>query len=390
MSSKAGALVRVVLVATVAVTVLLGAAPALAVETRAGQAVRVGPDEVVNDDLYVASSRTTVEGRVRGDLISLGGSLRLRGSVDGDALVAAGTAEVLGAVGASLRVIAGTLVVEGAVGRDATVAGGTVEFERGSRIARDVAVAAGTVSLRGEVGRNAHLAGGRTEISGTVGGNVVVRGGEVVLLPTAVVRGSLTYSSDRPVTMSPGATVVGRVVERPYAVPRPSAAQALRGVRVVLGILDFFWLLVLALVLVAVVPGPALASAGALRGRPWASLVIGLALAFLIPVLTMMLTLTLVGIPLAIVVVLGGTLAVFLAHVAAALAIGQLLFPSLRSRYSEAAIGAGLIAIATNLPVVGYALRMLVLAFGLGALVVAWWGRRTPPAPAPTDRPMVA
>lgn len=390
MSWKAGSLTRLVLVVAVVLSVLFGSAPALAVETRAGQVTRVAQDEIIDDDLYVASSRATIEGRVRGDLISLGGQLRLRGRVDGDALVVAGTAEIAGTVGASVRALAGTVLVEGTVGGDVTVAGGTVEFEGASRVARDVAVAAGTVALRGVVGRNAHLAGGRTEISGTVGGNVTARGGEVVLLPSAVVRGNLTYSSDRPVRISSGATVLGRVVERPYPVSRPSAAQAFRGTRIVLGIVDFFWLLVLALVLVAVLPDATLKSAEVLRGRPWASLGIGLALVLAIPFLMFLLVVTLVGIPLAIVVVLGSMLAVFLAHVAAALAIGQRLFPRLQSRYSEAAIGVGAIAIVTSLPVVGYPLRMLVLALGLGALVIALWGRRTPPSPGPTDRPMIA
>lgn len=152
------------------------------------------------------------------------------------------------------------------------MAAGTVVLEPEARITRDLAAAGGSVSLQGTVGRNAHLAGGRVEIAGAVAGNVLVRAHEVVVLPSAVIRGNLTYSSQKPAQIAPDARVGGRILREPYLVRPVPSREVVRGVRIVFGLVDFFWMLVIAFVIAAVAPFRLQQTADTLRGRPWASL----------------------------------------------------------------------------------------------------------------------
>ncbi|MGH2831105.1 MAG: hypothetical protein ACRDJM_11535, partial [Actinomycetota bacterium] len=298
---------RTVLMA--AAFVLAGLSPAAALDTRTGPTARVGPGEVVDDDLYLAGGRVNVDGRVRGDLLATGGQIRVRGQVDGDILAAGGVVEVSGPVGASIRAVGGSIVVESTVGGDAVVLGGSVEIEQGARIRRDLAVAGGNVMLRGAVSRNVKVAGGRVEIAGTVDGNVLVRGGEVVVLPSAVVRGNLVYSSEQPAQIAPGARVLGTVTQEPYPVRPVPSRRTLRGFRIAFGIFDFIWMLVLGLVMVAVLPRGMQATADTIRDRLWASLGGGLVLLVAIPVAVIVLCIILIGIPLALVLLAGHVLA---------------------------------------------------------------------------------
>lgn len=361
----------------VAVSVALtGLGPAAAVEIRTGPSSRVAAAQVVDDDLYVSGGRVSIDGRIRGDLLALGGQIRVRGQVDGDAMALGAAIEISGPVGGSLRAAGGSILVEGPVGADVVVLGGTVEIEQTANIIRDVAVGGGDVSLHGTVGRNVVIGAGRVEIAGTVGGDVLVRGGEVVVLPSAVVRGNLTYSSEQPAAIAPGARVSGRVTQEPYPVRPMPSRRTIRGFRVAFGVFDFVWMLALALVMVAVVPRGVQATADALRGRPWASLGWGMLLLVAMPAAVVALAIMLIGIPVAAVLLLAHILALFASHAAAGLAIGQRLASRLRSPFAQVALGVAIIALATNLPVVGIYLRLVAIALGLGAVAIAFWGRR--------------
>lgn len=354
------------------------AAPATALQIRGGPLSRVEATETIDDDLYIASSRVSIDGRINGDVIAAGGSVRVRGQVDGDALIAGGTVEVTGRVGETVRAAAGSLTIEGRVGADVVVVGADVDIDRNAQVTRDVAATGGSVAVRGTVGRHVIVAGGRVVIAGNVGGNVLVRGGEVIVEDTAVVRGNLTYSSEQPVRVSPNARISGRVIQEAYPVRPMPSARATRAFRVVFGFVDFLWMLVLALAMVALVPRGVAATADALGARPWASLGWGILLLIGIPIAVIVLAVVLVGIPVAIVLLLAHLLAVFASHAAAALAIGRLVITR-ASAYGQVAAGVLIIAIATNLPVAGVFLRVAIIALGLGAVAIAFWGRRRAP-----------
>ncbi len=99
---------------------LLLPSTALAAEPRSGNTVLVGPNEVIDDDLYVFGRTVTVEGTVTGDLVAFGGTIAVNGLVTGDLIAAAG--EVRG----SVRSAGGTVVITGSVGEDVLVGGGTM------------------------------------------------------------------------------------------------------------------------------------------------------------------------------------------------------------------------------------------------------------------------
>jgi cytoskeletal protein CcmA (bactofilin family) len=381
---------RPAVVALVCLTVLAAAAPAAALEMRAGPAARLAQTESVDDDLYLAGPYVSVDGQVRGDLIAAGGTVNIRGQTTGALMVAGGMIDVGGPVNAAIRAAGGTIFVRGTVGTDVVAVGGRVSVDPSARIGRDLAVAGGTVWFMGSAGRNAWITAANVEIGGTVAGNMMIRASEIKLLPTAVIRGNLTYSSEHPIQIAEGARVAGTVTREAYPVRPMPSRQAMRGFRIIFGIADFFWMLIVALVLIAVLPYGVQASADAVRMRPGASLGWGLVLLVLVPLIILAFIVTLLGIPVGVLVLVAHLLALFASHAATGLALGQLVAPRLQSPFAEAAIGIGIIAVATNLPYIGWVLRLLALAIGFGAVVLVIWQRRTRPAKPMPVGPAVA
>jgi len=156
---------------------MLGLAPAsLALDGREGDNVVIGPDEVIDDDLYVGATTFTLDGTVKGDLIVAGSEITINGTVEGSVWAAGRTVTVNGTVKNSARIAGAALIVgeNAKITRDLIAAGYSLETKAGSSIGSDLyyggaqALAAGTVArdvkagcngfeLRGSIGRNAEI-----------------------------------------------------------------------------------------------------------------------------------------------------------------------------------------------------------------------------------------
>jgi len=165
-----------VVVGVVLLAGLVAVSPVWAVEGRGGDQVVVGPDEVIDDDLYVAGGTVTIDGTVKGDVVAVGGQITINGTVEGD-LIAAGQAVVIeGTVGDDAR-IAGQVLMLGANARvadDLIAAGLSLQYKAGSTAGGDLLFAGAQALLAGSVGEDVTGGMGSLELRGTVGGNVDV------------------------------------------------------------------------------------------------------------------------------------------------------------------------------------------------------------------------
>src|SRR5690242_17414433 len=74
---------RLALVLTCGALLLSLAAPALAADIQQGDSVVIGPDQVVNDDVYAFGSNVQVLGTINGDLFAAGNTVTIGGRVNG-------------------------------------------------------------------------------------------------------------------------------------------------------------------------------------------------------------------------------------------------------------------------------------------------------------------
>lgn len=357
------------------------AAPALAFEPRAGDTVLVS--ESVDDDLYATGGTVEVTGTVNGDVVAAGGTLRLSGPATGSVLAAGGRIRIGGRVGRTVRAARGSVTVSGPVGTDAVVAGGSVEVERTAAVGRDLVAAGGNVLVDGTVDRNALLSGGRVVIGGTIRGDARVTADRLVVASTGRILGRLRYSTDQPPEIQPGAQVAAS--ERvPVARRRPRLM--LPGPRLPFAgrLLEWVWLLVLGIVLLAVAPVAgrrAVERVG--RHFPW-SLLVGFLLLVAVPAAAVLAMITIIGIPLGIALLLLYLATLYPAQVIPATWLGDRLLGALTrarpSPYLALLVGTLLLVILVALPFVGWLVRLLALLVGFGALWASVWiGRRPTP-----------
>ncbi|MDP8928146.1 MAG: hypothetical protein M3O70_06110 [Actinomycetota bacterium] len=349
------------------VAALVLAGMAAAQEQELGGKLRTGPDVVVPagervpSDLYATGGTVRVDGAVDGDVVAAGGQVQITGRVGGDVVMAGGSLSVPGDVGGDIRAAGGQLSVGGAVREDIFFTGGQAGIS--GMVGEDLVFSAGQASMDGEVIGNVLGNAGGYSRQGTVGGSEKVTVGEEEKTPP---------------------TIVDHILA---AVRRYGAVLLLAGL--------LLWL----------APTVLQGAAGRLRQRPLPSLgvgllgIVGFVVAVLVVIVVAVLTavvLALLGLgSLATTTILSAVLAVgalnlafavavvFVVDAVAGLTLGRLWSPGAATaprlrQLGLLALGLLPVVVLTSLPVVGGWVRLVVVFFGLGALLLgAGRARRT-------------
>jgi cytoskeletal protein CcmA (bactofilin family) len=241
--------------------------PAQAFDGRGGDRVVIAANEVVNDDLYLASQEFVLDGTVNGDLIVFAQLVTINGTVDGDLMAAGQTVVVNGEVTGSIRMAGSVLLVAEAasIGGDIVSAGYSLEVQPGSGIGQDLVFAGGQILLAGDITRNVEAATGAFELRGNVGGDVNAELGEadqgqmgppptmfmpqstvqtpsvrpgLTIDPSAKIEGDLEYTQSKDLTI-PAGVVAGKVTRTAPATGGTAAREETSGQKVTKWALGF-------------------------------------------------------------------------------------------------------------------------------------------------------
>jgi cytoskeletal protein CcmA (bactofilin family) len=371
------ALVACVLVA--AVLAWLGQdRPAAAAQFMAGASVQIPAGTTIDGDLYIAGGTVTVLGNVHGDLVADAALLNVVGGVDGSVIVAAGRAEIRGRIAHAVRALGGVVAIYGRVDGDVVAAGGVVTLVEGATVGGDVVAAGGSVTVidSATVDGNVRGVAANLSVEGRIGGDVRVTVDHLQLTDGATIQSDLHYRSDNSATIAPGAVVAGTT-------RRESLAGGVPGGQVI------FWeratiprallLLGVGVVILLLLPGHVIAVADGMREAPSLALLVGIGATVFVPITVGLLTITIVGIPLAFVgtmLYLSGT---YLSQVFVGLALGRMVFrlgqADVRRGSNLLAMSGGVVALTgirlLPFPHFDLLIAAVVAVLGLGSLVLA-------------------
>jgi cytoskeletal protein CcmA (bactofilin family) len=328
-----------------------------------------------NGDLLAVNEVLLISDSVQGDVMLAGRTLEFDGFSGGSYLGGAGDQTVAGRVEGSVRAAGGTVELQASVGRNVTLAGGSIMVRDEAEVEGNAYLAGGSVRLDGAVSGDVYVGAGDVVLDGDVGGDVRVESGALRIGPDARIDGELRYrlSEGAAPVVSTEAVVAGGLVGL-----EPRADEG--------GDLGFFVLRLLAFVLcsavvVALFPGTLAATEEKMRSRPAAALGYGLLFVILVPLAVAIFAVTLVGIPLAVIVAMVYGLSLYLAPIVPALWVGDEMLkgrePSDRkSAVLLVATGGAVVGFAILLPWIGLLARVLATCAGLGAVVLAIQSRR--------------
>ncbi len=332
----------------------------------------------LSDDLYAAGQTVTVTGRIDGDVAAAGRVVTITGTVTGGILAAAQDVRITGPVGRTVRAAGQSVAIESAVKIDALAAGQEIYVRQQAHIGRDLLASGQTVYVAATVDRFARLIGDTVVVAGRVGKGLRVDARHLTIMPTAQIDGDVRYSAELPVDVRAGAVIKGKI-ER-VARPMRREAQLLGlAVPVMFRIWEALALLLIGLVIVTVIPHRAREiSTMEIRRFPY-SLLVGLVVLLAFPVVCAVLTVTVIGIPLAVAIGFLLAAGVYLSQAFVAAALGKVLLVPIgrgkdlsASLHLTVAVGTVILALLFALPF-GWVVRLLAVMSGWGAVCITVW-----------------
>lgn len=409
--------------------------------------LKVTIDGTVDGDLFAAGQEVIINGTVTGNLFGAGSRVHLAkgGHVNGDMFAGGSEVSVAGQLDGDLR--AGGTVVRvldgGTVGGELMAGGFHVGVDEGGTVRRGLYAGGNQVALDGAVHGDVEVGAGAVRLKGKLDGdvNVVVSsdtGGAppaallammpnqpaidmppsiaagVDVDPSAEIGGDLSLTGRSEPNVPTGVVGGKSSFEAQAAAPveeaepaDTAAAIALRWLKRTLA------LIVLGLIALSVLPGVVRSATDGLRNTPLASGLWGVLSLAVTPVLIGVILVGAIVVSLILRYVLLGQLimpwlavaallmamltaglyvAVWCGYATVAITLGRLFGGRLRDeRWMALLAGAPIVALAMVLPVVGTPARWLIMAFGLGAILLPWVrGWRSAASNQPGTMPMPA
>ena len=336
----------------------------------------MGFDERAN--VYVAGADVRIETPVNGDLYAAAGRVSVLEAVLGDAVVAGGSVDIAGAIRDDLRAAGGVVTLGGNIAGEALVAGGSIAFGRDAEVHGRAWLAGGDIAVAGKLFGGLKVYGKNIVLLGEIRGPVEIHAEQIEITASARIVGDVRYSSRHELRRDPKAQISGSVTRADAAFEFPRPTLDIPGLPAIRPML-LLGLLAAGALLLALFPRFTAHALQTLGAAPLKSLGLGTAIFFSLPPVILLLTITIIGIPIALVLAALYAAALLVGYLIAAFYVGDRLLRALRRQSEEPPYGGRVAALAVALvllwlayavPYAGTLIILIALVAGLGAMVL--------------------
>lgn len=358
----------------------------------AGCTVNYDSDEKVSrmfgSDYFGAGGVLNLTDPVAGDAFVAGAQVNTATEVKGDLMAAGAEVSIGGGIGDDLYATGGQVQVDAIISGNARVAGGEVALGPATVVDGSVSLSGGRVRFEGSTRGYLQASGGSVYIDGTVDGDAEVHAEEVEIGPETRIAGKLVVHGPRAPSIPAGAQIAGGVDFRGGESGHFNHRDVARDVHTVAhGVGSLLWIVgvfVAGTLFTLAFPAYSARAADWIGREPLRSLGLGFVLLICLPVLGVLLVITIVGIPLALILVMLYVPLLFLGWVTTALFVARKGL-SLVRRDQPATTGITLLALLVavlalwgvgRVPVLGGWVTFVALLLGIGALVWQGWPKR--------------
>jgi hypothetical protein len=304
----------------------------------------------------------------------------------------------------SVRAFAQVVEINSSIGRNLLAFAQIIDIGPGTDIAKDANLFASQVTFEGKIANRLKIDADRITLSGIIGGDLIISARDLEIKPNTVIKGNLTYKSPTEAKIPAGASIEGDI--KWIKLDKEAKAEKYHAFRsITTGIMAFMiynilfsaliflitllmgnvviiplmylCLLASGLIVLSITKNKAIKSVSIMKERPWVSLGLGFVLLLLFPLATGLAIITLIGIPIAVLILFGCGILLFIGAIYAALYAGShicRLFGIKKQEPSFVCLLLGIVVLASLslIPILGYIVVFVTLMFGLGATVLSF------------------
>lgn len=347
--------------------------------SQSDKTVFVSSDQVIEGDYVVKGEIVDISGTINGDLYVAGGMVTVDGVVNGDLLVAGGNISIKGNIINNARVVGGNVIIAGNIGKNLSVFSGSVNLLDTASVGGSIVGAGGNLVISSPVTKDIRVAGGQVTLGNKIGGNVFAYARRLSTSMDTNIIGNMTYWSDQEADIAPSSIIQGEITQN--MLPENSfekkqetgsLASSMVGFIAFGKIISFLSAFIVGVLFIGFFPNYSKRVISTVANKFWKNVGIGVLTAIIIPIVILLLFLSFIGIPLA---VLGGMIFAFLlyaARILASILIGNWII----RRFTKKAhliwallVGLFVYEIINIIPVFGWIFAAIIISAGLGAIL---------------------
>lgn len=340
--------------------------------------VILSASSVHNGNYFASGSSVEISGTVNGDVYVLAEQIIIDGIINGDVLACGGSIDISGRIRDNCRMLGGQILVSGIIGNNVTAAAGSVQMLPTTKIAGNLVAIAGNLDLGSSVGANATIVASNMRLSSHIYGTVQGYMGQLRVTNRAQIDGNLDYRSNAEAWIEPGAKIGGEIVYHPTfvhgLVKNTWMQKVLLGSKLLVLLMNFIYTFVLAVIFLKLFPKNLHTAVNALNKRPLKALTYGITLLILLPLASLILLMTILGVPFALALIALNIIGFYSAKVYTIYWVSNKVLVYLKLKPYTLSLffcGSLLYFALTSIPVFGTMVAVAAMLFGLGAGVLA-------------------
>lgn len=175
--------------------------------------ISIPSGQKIDGDFIQAGETVDIAGDIAGDVILAGGNVSFSGTAGGDIIVLGGNVRIKGDAAGDVRVIGGNVTLDGEAGKNVTLLGGSVILEEDSIVKGNLYIAGENIEIRGKNENNTTVYGSQISFSGDVKKNADFRSKKIILRSDGSIEGNLVYAMSSDSSLENKQIVKGDLVQ---------------------------------------------------------------------------------------------------------------------------------------------------------------------------------
>lgn len=353
-----------------------------------GETVVISRQQPVDGNLYIAAQNITIDQNINGDVFCAAQSVVINGNVEGSVFCAGQTVTVNGNIKGSIRTAGNTIMINREVGQNVMAIGAAINLGEDARVGWDLLIGAGSAVVRGDINRSVYGGGGNVFIDGIVGDDVKLglskktgnqnesQSPKLRIGENARIGGNVEYRSRSQAEIAEGSEINGEVKRNEVATREEKEGEGFLGY--VIGIIySFLAALIVSFVLIALFGDKIKFITDKMLEKVGASIGWGLLIMIVGPIVLILLSATLIGIPLALILFVLWLVALYVSEILVGILVGRYILKkdkevTKKSLYLCALVGIAVSWIIFSIPIVGWFLWLVAMWWGLGGIWLAF------------------
>jgi hypothetical protein len=336
---------------------------------KTGDNVTVAANETIDSMLFAGGSNVDIAGTVNGDVYCAGQTISISGTINGDIFCAGQTINITGKVTGDIRVGGQTVNIGGNIEGSATIGTQNLIIDHSAKIGRDLLGGSQNTTINGAIGRDSVIGSQNIVINGAIGRNV--KGGveTITIGSSGRVGGNVDYYGTTDPVINAGGKIVGTTT-RTNPPERKTAAYTPFALTITVFVYVLIAMIALSLTMVGLFPKIFEEASTSAAKKPGLTALVGVVSMIIAPVIVIMLFVTAIGAPLAILITMLGIAVAILSGPFTGYLLGRLITKTNKQYGWTMLYGITILVITFFIPIIGFAAMMASMIFGSGMILM--------------------